>query len=208
MIMVMMPEIDRDVTDPQERVRLARWAISLRRAQAAGTGQITGQLAERTDSAGVRYCCLGIWCEIEAAGGRLERETKSLSSTQVVFRGPGDIWNSSTLPQAARLANSDNPDLLRFLNREGWSEDLEGDAAHHGYRDAQKLADEEAETACAADLNDDHGLNFGQIADVIAWRFQLTPEELAEAEAEPRVELVEGPAPLPHAEDGPGMVPF
>jgi hypothetical protein len=197
-----------DVTVESERARLARWAVSLRRAHAAGTAQTTGRLALMDDTIADSpegYCCLGIWCEIEHAAGKIERR---VNGSQLEFRTPDTytLWTGSTLPSAVLLAGEDNPDLLRTVlldQSAGPVPDLEGSAAEHGYwlDDAQTIPDvdtfaaQEAQTLCAADLNDDLGLDFGRIADVVVWRYGLTAEELATAEAEPRVPEVEGPAP-------------
>jgi hypothetical protein len=212
MIMVMMPERLLDVTLESARADLARWAVSLRRAHAAGTGQTTGVLARRQlGEWDVRadYCCLGVWCEIARARGLVERE-QSDTSDHFSFAGPAEYQNTSTLPASIVLANSQNPDLLCTVSREDHGEDLmeawRADCYDGNNPSLEDWLAENAQVYCAADLNDDHGLNFGQIADVVVWRFQLTPQELADAELEPRVELVEGPAGV--AYDGPGTVPF
>jgi hypothetical protein len=207
------------VTEPTERARLARWAVSLRRAHAAGTAQTTGRLALMDDTIADSpegYCCLGIWCEIEHAAGKIERRD---NHSQREFRTPDEftLWTGSTLPSAVQLAGEDNPDLLRIVlpdQSAGPDPSLEESAAEHGYwlnsaetvPDVDTFVEGESQTLCAADLNDDLGLSFGQIADVVVWRYGLTVEELATAEAAPRVELVEGPAGV--AYDGPGTVPF
>lgn len=208
------------VTDPTERARLARWAVSLRRAHAAGTAQTTGRLAlEEGPDAPVGYCCLGIWCEIEHAAGKIERRG---NRGQREFRTPDEftLWTGSTLPHVVMLAGQDNPDLLRIVTQD-YSDgpvSLEESAAEHGYwlNHAQTVPDVdtfvamESVTLCAADLNDDLHLSFDRIADVIIWRYGLTAQELATAEATPRVPEVEDPRPepLPHAEDAPGVLPF
>ena len=201
------------VTEAPERARLARWAVSLRRAHAAGIPQATGALArierlmdfdtEEPAQETAAYCCLGIWCEIEHAAGRLERKDDAIS-TELAFCDSQSWWNSSTLPWTARLNGHDNPDLLRIVSRsevgDGTLEEL---ARTHGYwadvdettPDVEHFVDHEARTYCAADLNDDLELPFAEIADVIIWRYGLTAQELAIAEAEPRVPAVEGPEP-------------
>lgn len=201
-----------DVTDPDARADLARWAVSLRRAFAAETRQIQGKLTSRgyaeLTSDGViplnvsGHCCLGVWCAIKTADGTLRARP---SGTEVAYQ-PTDgeyLPQSSTLPTTVRLAGSNDPDLLAFLDREDAGEgSLEELAAEHGYwlpgnqaGDVEQFVRYERKTATAAELNDDHGLNFGQIADVIVWRYQLTAQELATAEAAPRVPEVEGPEP-------------
>jgi hypothetical protein len=212
--MVMMPEQYQDVTLESARADLARWAVSLRRAHAAGTGQTTGVLARQRrgqlDPERADYCCLGVWCEIARARGLVERE-HSDTSDHFSFAGPAGYQNTSTLPASILLANSDNPDLLCTVSREEYGEDLmeawRADCWGGNNPSLEDWLAENAQVYCAADLNDDHGLNFGQIADVVVWRFQLTPEELADAELEPRVELVEGPG-WTVAYDGPGTLPF
>jgi hypothetical protein len=202
--MAMMPELP-EVTLESARVDLARWAVSLRRAHAAGTGQARSHLAIRRTGAEdgaedgaerAAYCCLGIWCEIERARGRVERHELSGFFS---FAAPQEARNSSTLPKSIHLVDSDNPDLLHTVSRETHGEDLEASWGADCYDgpfspSLEEWVADNADTYCAADLNDDLGLPFGRIADVVVWRYQLTPEELAAAEAAPRVELVEGPA--------------
>jgi len=205
----MLPAVD----DRTERARLARWAVSLRRAQAAGTGQTQQGLAsldydETPESPVVQYCCLGIWCEIEHAAGRVERRDPAGRKVgRREFRAPGGYgWDGSTLPLVIQLDGADNPDLLRIVTRDGGGNDdltLEEAAADRGYwldegrniPDVDRFVELEAETCAAAELNDGHHLSFGEIADVVVWRYALTAEELATAEAMPRVPEVEGPAP-------------
>lgn len=94
--MVMMPMELPDVTLESARADLARWAVSLRRAQAAGTGRTTGQLAIRRPEAGPEvtgYCCLGIWCEIARARGLVDREEVGNAFS---FAGPREVRNAST----------------------------------------------------------------------------------------------------------------
>lgn len=222
--MVMMPMELPDVTLESARADLARWVVSLRRADAAGTRRTTGQLAvslgQADDPEAVGYCCLGIWCEIQHARGLVSRD--EVGSVRY-FAGPEEMRNSSTLPKSIRLAGSDNPDLLHAVARDNQGEDLVQAWRDDCYDEYSPSLEEwvanNTDTYCAADLNDDLGLPFGQIADIVVWRFQLTPEELAAAELEPRVELVEGPAEEPAADqlaaevhgvayDGPGTVPF
>jgi hypothetical protein len=210
--MVMMPELE-PVTDPTERARLARWVVALRRAYAAGVGQTTGKLHHRMtqlDQAAPRntFCCLGIQCVLDVAAGTLAREENASSETGTVSYGPAGTdpaetlgWTSGAMPSVAHLAGSSDPDLLKLISAEGWSDDLEEEAESYGYvhaegrGDVESFVEAEAKTHTAAELNDDFGLNFGQIADIIAWRFELTAEELAQAEAAPRVPEVEGPEP-------------
>jgi hypothetical protein len=201
----MMPTPWSDTTNPELRADLARWAVSLRRAAAAGTGQTTGTLAasqateEEPEKAA--YCCLGIWCEIARADGRVERGPLGQVSLQIPYvTQTGGMNNTSLLPRGVFLDGSDNPALLAFLDRADHEEDLETEAAENGYvhadgtGDVDAFAEYESRMCAAADLNDDYGLPFEHIADIVVWRYQLTPEELAAAEAAPRVPLVEGPA--------------
>jgi hypothetical protein len=202
--MAMMPTPWSDTTDSDVRADLARWAVSLRRAAAAGTGQTNGLLAENQateeEPEKAAYCCLGIWCEIARAAGRVERKEPSLISSQIPYVHPErGLATASLLPSGLYLDGSENPLLLSFLDREDHAEDLEPEAEENGYvhadgtGDVAAFVDYEARACAAADLNDDYGLPFGHIADVVIWRYQLTAEELAAAEAAPRVPLVEGP---------------
>lgn len=207
------------VTDESERADLARWAVSLRRARANRTPQTTGKLTGRSWTGDLEedgsiplaltgHCCLGIWCQVKLADGTL---TAKPDGGQVTYRPVEGEYlpQGSTLPHTVRLAWSNDPDLLAYLDREDYGEDTLAELAEeHGYASVEQFVRYERKTATAAELNDDHGLDFGQIADVVVWRFGLTPEELATAEAAPWVPAVEGPEPIPVAEDGPGILPF
>lgn len=190
------------VADADERADLARWAVSLRRAQAAGTRQVTGTLTGTLTSRmeGIGHCCLGIWCQLKTADGTL---TAKLDGVQVFYQPAGGehhMPSAATLPETARLAGDADPDLLAWLDREEAGDaSLAELAADHGYfirdtsvPDVEEYFRYERRIATAAELNDDHGLSFGQIADVVVWRFGLTAEELALAEQAPRVPVVEG----------------
>jgi hypothetical protein len=216
--MAIMPMVN-PVTDPEERAELARWVVSLRRAHAfPAIGQATGKLHHRVRqldatqdgydraAAGQGYrdtfCCLGIWCALKVAQGQLALDPGVASEYGTISYGPisdgpsVDVtWSSGALPNTVHLARSADPDLLRIVK---WSDDslddFEEDATDHGYADGDAYAEGEASTLTAAELNDDIGLSFDRIADVITWSFQLAAEELATAELAPRVPEVEGAA--------------
>jgi len=203
--MVKMPELP-EVTDPAQRADLARWAVSLGRAYAAGIVQMTGELHHRAP-AGESYCCLGVWSAIGVAAGRVVRRLSV--DPEVIAYGPDAPvdhpgWATGQLASPIHLAGAADPDLLTWLDpEENPAEDLEELALEHGHvfadgtGDVESFVEAEAKTATAAELNDDHGLSFAQIRDVVIWRYQLTPEELAAAELAPRVPEVEGPEPEP-----------
>lgn len=213
--MTLMPTLP-EVTDPEQRAELARWAVALRRAHAAGTGQAEKKLHHRSRVLDVdgnqigwenSFCCLGIWCAMKAEAGVLVSASGPGSGFEYGSVAYGDAddhardeegdhgFASGALPAPALLADSADPDLLRGVFEPSEQPDLDDEAEAAGYVDAEAFVEEEATTVSAAELNDDHGLNFAQIADVVVWRYQLTPEELAEAEKAPRVPAVEGPEP-------------
>jgi hypothetical protein len=160
---------ERELTEAQ-RADIARWVVTMRRAVDAGVPQTDGSLR---DAGG--YCCLGLWCEIAEAAGKLQRRANA-STTE--WAGLGEVtesaWRSGSLPHAARLGGQEDPELIQLVKRD----DIGDDAGVLEY-------------VTAAELNDDHDLDFDQIADVVAWSFGVTPEELAAAELAPRVPAVE-----------------
>jgi hypothetical protein len=178
---VLAEPLGRFYLPPEERADIARWVVALRRAHHNGTGQTKGNLGDR-----VSYCCLGIQCRLAEADGRLESRLAVVArdAAYTLWRPAGierAAWEESTLPMRARLARSQNPPIFSYLPPEHDRDD-EADPEY----DFVALA--------AADLNDHHELNFAQIADLVAWSFAITPEELAAAEAAPRVESIEGVA--------------
>lgn len=225
--MVMMPELP-PVTDETQRADLARWVVSLRRARAAHTRQVTGNLhmrnvlvsdiddetEEATTLGDDSYCCLGIWCRVQLAAGVLQvrtvRQAQGYAQAGVAeFDGGPLSFSEDALPPAAFLAESSDPDLLRTISQEDGPTDPNADLAEHladGLSEEDWWTEISSCTLTAAELNDDCGLNFAQIADVVVWRFGLTDAELAAAELAPRVPEVEGPAGV--AYDGPGTLPF
>jgi hypothetical protein len=187
----------RKLTDPAQRADIARWAVSLRRAHAAGTEQVTGQLARFADHDS-GYCCLGVWCEVAEAMGRLSSDREE-PSRPVWGSAVTGTMEAMTLPHGAFLNDDSNPQLLGYFTRE--AEDYYDETATEPEteEDRQDLIEGLRDGGlwskrCAAELNDADGLTFAQIADVVVWSYGLTPEELAEAEAAPRVPVVEGPA--------------
>lgn len=197
--MVKMPELE-EVTDPAQRADLARWVVSLRRAYAAETGQATSKL-HVCDAHADSYCCLGIWCVVQTAAGVLERDdlddVRRYGRVGGKLDGDLRIWSDGALPDAAKLANATDPDLLRFVDRDRVDDDVDTAVAVYVEEfgaTAEDWAEHNASSVSASELNDDHGLNFAQIADVVAWRYQLTARELIVAEFSPRVPEVEGPA--------------
>lgn len=191
----------------EQRADLARWAISLRRASAARTLQTTGQLTRLNHSEErrtVAHCCLGIWCQIKLAAGELVSQASSSAPATVEYASPmiGSMRQGGNLPWEVELVGQLDPILLTVLVRdaedmsEGELEDLGLFEGESGAELASVVAGN-AEDFTAAQLNDDIELTFDQIADVIAWSFQLTDAELAAAERAPRVPEVEGPAPEP-----------
>lgn len=217
--MVMMPELP-EVTDEAQRADLARWAVSLRRAHAAGTRQVTGNLHMRTvldlddddDDDDVimeatapgddSYCCLGIWCRVQLAAGVLQvrayRQAQGYARAEAAESDGGPlIFNEGALPEVAYLAGSSDPDLLRTILQEDGPVDPNYDLAGYladGLSEEDWWTGNESRALTAAELNDDCGCNFAQIADIVVWRFGLTDAELAAAELAPRVPEVEGPA--------------
>lgn len=178
--------LEAELTDDQ-RADLARWVVAMRRAYASGTAQVTGALAD-----GGGYCCLGLWCEIAETKGALQhrdlldsRKWADAAASEALLASGGG-WQAGNLPGAAWLAGSADPELFRFISRE----DV-GDNPDY----LESASDEDSgdwSSPTAAELNDDHGLSFGQIADLVAWSFGITAEELAAAELAPRVAVVEG----------------
>jgi hypothetical protein len=196
--MVMMPELP-EVTDTAKRADLARWVVSLRRAYVAQVGQTTGRLHVQVPDGDAEgsYCCLGIWCVVKLAAGVLQRRNPEAGVQQYTDADAVDLdfadWADGSLPDSARLAGSSDPNLLRFIDRSKEGDYLDDMIAESGY-DADYWVSEAADTFSAAALNDDYGLDFSQIADVVVWRYALSVEELAAAEQAPRVPEVEGPA--------------
>jgi hypothetical protein len=218
--MVMMPELA-PVTDETQRADLARWAVSLRRAHVAGTRQVTGNLHMRnvpdlgdddyddddeTEEAaalgGDSYCCLGIWCRVQLAAGVLQvrtvRQAAGYARAGAAEPDGGPlIFSEGALPAAALLAGSGDPDLLMTIPQDNGATDPNFDLAEWltaGNPEREWWAENESTTLTAAELNDDCGCNFAQIADIVVWRFGLTDAELAAAELAPRVPEVEGAA--------------
>jgi hypothetical protein len=215
--MVMMPELP-PVTEEAQRADLARWAVSLRRAHAAGTRQVTGNLHMRnvldlggdddddddeTEEAaalgGDSYCCLGIWCRVQLAAGVLQVRTirQAQGYASAAHRRTEPVFQEGSLPAVAQLAGSGDPDLLSTILQEDGPVDPNYDLAvllADGLSEEDWWAENGSTSLTAAELNDDCGCNFAQIADIVVWRFGLTDAELADAELAPRVPEVEGPA--------------
>lgn len=206
--MVMMLELP-EVTDPSKRADLARWAVSLRRAYAARTRQVTGQLHERRNFADIvgepawakdSYCCLGIWCVLQLTAGVLQRRPVAGGGPAQAYGPAGKelrdgSWSEGALPLGGFLGGSADPDLLTYICQDEGPSDPNSDLSAwlaDGHEVGSWWANE-GTTVTAAELNDNVGLNFTQIADVVVWRFGLTDAELRTAELAPRVPEVEGP---------------
>lgn len=175
--------------DDAERADIARWVVAMYRAHAAETEQTTGNLRDDTG-----HCCLGLWCEIATARGVLAVRTNALHDNHVQewvglgeSDGPDHGWQSGALPEAAYLGGLDDPEVMSFASREVY-----GDSP----AELQFASEDDGDwtMVSAAGLNDDHGLTFAQIADLVVWSYAVTAEELAAASSAPRVGAIEGEA--------------
>lgn len=168
-----------------ERADIARWVVAMYRAHQAEVEQARGHL--KADDG---YCCLGLWCEIATARGQLKVRTRVGHGLHSVEWAGLDVqldgqWEYGALPGAAYLGGLDDPQVIRLACRDDIGDDAEA-------LEWAALDGRDWNTVSASNLNDDHGLNFSQIADLVVWSYGVTAEELAAAELAPRVTVVEG----------------
>lgn len=155
----------------QQRAELARWVVALRQAFAAGTPQGRGNLQDQHG-----YCCLGIWCDLRAFQGHLTMQVDGTENRTIsYFPTTGDGGNgwASYPPPENFIGGVNDPLILdgTFPDKYGYPYRLD---------------------VTASRANDDHGLNFDQIADCVVWNYALTDTELAAAFAVQVAEMADG----------------
>lgn len=159
--------------DNQTRANLARWVVAMRTAREQSVSQGNGYL-----NANGSYCCLGLWCEVLVGLGVLERHDPFESLVHYGAPGLADVGATKVLPSAAHFAEADgpaastDPGVLHLYGEED--------------RDGNDLV------ITAAQANDDHRLNFAQIADCVVWTYEITETELAAASAAQAQQIAAG----------------
>lgn len=150
---------------------MRHWRDSLREAHRTGVAQTNGVLnrlkidiADRTPG----FCCLGIWMEIAADSGRVQRSTDGGSPCMYYIEkaaGTEDIREAEALtPGETDYLDLDSSDPILLNTRNADRVSL---IAHDGAPLVH--------TASA--LNDSLKLTFDEIADCMTWTYNLDGED-------------------------------
>ena len=160
------------MTDTPDYDLVQRWEAALR----SGEYKQGNSLLKYTDSGGaLRYCCLGVLCEVGGVEG-LPADSDFAAYPRYLFDGCSLAPPLELLDRFAGKHISDMTDLTLALPPE---------IDDQLYSMLEKLDDEERETSrtgsngeyAAAYLNDTIGLTFEQIADCVRFSW---PEAFAE----------------------------